>query len=41
MVMLSNLPVTESTPFQKAESPYANTKQMGEEIVANFTKSET
>ncbi len=37
---VEHLPVTESTPFQKAESPYANTKQMGEEIVANFAKSE-
>jgi len=36
---VEQLPVTESTPFQKAESPYANTKQMGEEIVTNFTKN--
>lgn len=34
------LPVTEQTPFAVAESPYAQTKQMGEEIVSNFTKSE-
>ncbi len=34
------LPVTEETPFAVAESPYAQTKQMGEEIVSNFTKSE-
>jgi UDP-glucose 4-epimerase len=27
------LPVTESTPFKKAESPYGKTKQMGEEIL--------
>jgi UDP-glucose 4-epimerase len=33
------LPVTEQTPFSAAESPYAQTKQMGEEIVTNFTKS--
>ncbi|MCS6968112.1 MAG: UDP-glucose 4-epimerase GalE [Cytophagales bacterium] len=30
------LPVTEQTPFKKAESPYASTKQMGEEIVSNI-----
>ena len=35
------LPVTEQTPFSVAESPYAQTKQMGEDIVTNFTKSET
>ena len=35
------LPVTEQTPFSIAESPYAQTKQMGEDIVTNFTKSET
>ncbi|MBL7934834.1 MAG: UDP-glucose 4-epimerase GalE, partial [Bacteroidia bacterium] len=34
------LPVTEETPFLEAESPYAQTKQMGENIVSNFTKSE-
>lgn len=34
------LPVTEQTPFAVAESPYAQTKQMGEDIVSNFTKSE-
>jgi UDP-glucose 4-epimerase len=27
------LPVTEKTPWQRAESPYARTKQMGEEII--------
>ncbi len=27
------LPVTENTPFQPAESPYGNTKQIGEEIL--------
>jgi len=36
---VEKLPVTEQTPFAVAESPYAHTKQMGEEIVANFTKS--
>ena len=30
------LPVTESTPFQPAESPYARTKQMGEHILKDF-----
>ena len=34
------LPVTEETPFAPAESPYAHTKQIGEEILINFTKSE-
>ncbi len=32
------LPVTESTPTSKAESPYAHTKQMGEEIIQNIQK---
>lgn len=36
---VEELPVTEQTIFEKAESPYAQTKQMGEEIVANFIKS--
>lgn len=35
------LPVTENTPFSIAESPYAHTKQIGEDIITNFTKSET
>jgi UDP-glucose 4-epimerase len=30
------LPVTEQTPWQKAESPYARTKQMGEDIITDF-----
>ena len=30
------LPVTEQTPFGHAESPYAHTKQVGEEILRNF-----
>ncbi len=38
---VAKLPVTEETPFTRAESPYAETKQMGESIVSNFTKSET
>jgi len=33
------LPVTENFPFGDAESPYANTKQMGEEIIQAFTKA--
>jgi UDP-glucose 4-epimerase len=37
---VATLPVTEQTPFSVAESPYAQTKQMGEDIVSNFTKSE-
>jgi len=36
---VEKLPVTEETPFLKAESPYAQTKQMGEDIVLNYTKS--
>lgn len=35
---VEKLPVTEETPFGKAECPYANTKQMGEEIIEHFTK---
>src|SRR5690554_1845940 len=31
------LPVTESTPFEAAASPYARTKQMGEEICEDFS----
>ncbi len=31
------LPVTEDTPLQEAESPYARTKQMGEQIIQDFT----
>lgn len=33
------LPVTEETPFGEAESPYARSKQMGEDIIADFCKS--
>ncbi len=32
------LPVNEATPLKKAESPYANTKQMGEDIISHTTK---
>lgn len=30
------LPVTEDTPWQEAECPYARTKQMGEQIIRDF-----
>lgn len=33
------LPVTEETPLQKAESPYARTKQMGEQIIEDFSQA--
>lgn len=33
-------PVTEETPTKKAESPYGNTKQIGEDILNDFYKSE-
>lgn len=33
------LPVTEKETFGEAESPYAHTKQIGEEIIKNFCKS--
>lgn len=36
---VSQLPVTEDTPVPKAESPYANTKQMGEDIITHFSKA--
>ena len=32
------LPVTEETPLQEAESPYARTKQMGEDIIRDFSR---
>ncbi len=32
------LPVTEETPFQEAECPYARTKQMGEKIIEDFCR---
>ena len=34
-----NLPVTEEAPIQKALSPYGNTKQINEEIIADFIHS--
>lgn len=35
---VDSLPVTENTPISQAESPYAHTKQIGEEIVRNALK---
>lgn len=32
------LPITEDAPVKKAESPYGNTKQIGEEIIADTCK---
>lgn len=32
------LPITESAPVKKAESPYGNTKQIGEEIISDTCK---
>ncbi|MBT8272297.1 MAG: UDP-glucose 4-epimerase GalE [Bacteroidia bacterium] len=32
------LPITEDAPIKKAESPYGNTKQIGEEILADLCK---
>lgn len=34
------LPITENAPVKKAESPYGNTKQIGEEIIHDVTKGE-
>ena len=34
----TQLPVTEETPFGIAESPYARTKQIGEDIIYDFSK---
>ncbi len=33
------LPVTEETPMKEAESPYARTKQIGEQIIKDFAKA--
>lgn len=33
-----SLPVTEETPLKNAESPYAYTKQIGEQILLDYTK---
>lgn len=32
------LPITEEAPVKKAESPYGNTKQIGEEIIQEYAK---
>ena len=34
-----SMPITENAPFKSAESPYGNTKQIGEEIIADTTKA--
>lgn len=34
----SKMPITEDAPVQKAESPYGNTKQIGEEIIIDTCK---
>ena|SRR6218665_144737 len=36
---ISELPVKETTPFGKAESPYAYTKQAGEAIIKDYSKA--
>src|SRR5690606_33109969 len=36
----SELPVTEKTPLAKAESPYGHSKQIGEDIIEFFCKSQ-
>lgn len=33
------LPITEQAPIKKAESPYGNTKQIGEDILYDYTRS--
>jgi len=35
----TELPVTETTPLQKSESPYGHTKQIGEEMIDFFCKA--
>ncbi len=35
--IVKNLPVTEDTPFGKAESPYARTKQHGEQLLEDMS----
>ncbi len=35
-----HIPVTEATPFKPAESPYGYTKQMGEQIINEFSKAQ-
>jgi UDP-glucose 4-epimerase len=36
---INSLPVSEQTPLGKAESPYAFTKQVGEEIIKDYTRA--
>ncbi len=36
---IKSLPVTENSPLPKAESPYAETKQISEKIIADFLKT--
>lgn len=36
---ITSLPVKEDTPLNKAESPYARTKQIGEMIIEDFSKA--
>lgn len=36
---ITQLPVNEKTPFNKAESPYAYTKQIGESILIDYSKA--
>jgi UDP-glucose 4-epimerase len=36
---IKDLPVLENSPLEKAESPYAYTKQVGEQMVEAFTKT--
>jgi UDP-glucose 4-epimerase len=36
---INQLPVNENTPFNKAESPYAYTKQIGESILNDYAKT--
>ena len=38
---INQLPVNESTPFNKAESPYAYSKQIGESILNDYAKTFT
>jgi UDP-glucose 4-epimerase len=38
---VNKLPVTESTPFSIPESPYAATKQMGEQMLRDFSLNNT
>jgi len=35
------IPVTENSPLKQAESPYGSTKQMGEQIISEFSRAST